>query len=149
LNRAYGKAFFWDGREGTLETQALRPIEDASEMGGSIASALTRLRSDARYQAEFTQAFADGITAENLAKALASFERTLLSGGSRADRFRAGEIKALNDQELHGLWLYESKGRCWRCHSGRNFTDEEFHNTGVDWGKSPIDLGRYGVTKDD
>jgi cytochrome c peroxidase len=45
------------------------------------------------------------------------------------------------------LWVYESKGRCWQCHSGRNYTDESFHNTGVRWGKGPVDLGRYPVTK--
>jgi cytochrome c peroxidase len=65
------------------------------------------------------------------------------------DRFRAGELQALNESERHGLWLYESRGRCWRCHTGPNFTDEDFHNTGVSWGKTPIDLGRYAVTKKD
>src|SRR5205807_5622235 len=47
------------------------------------------------------------------------------------------------------LWLYESRARCWRCHSGGNFTDEKFHNTGVSWGKMPADFGRFGVTKQD
>ncbi len=147
LNRVYGKSFFWDGREASLEAQALRPIERSSEMGGTVARVVKRLQADKDYAARFQAAFADGVTAENLAKALASFERVLLLGNSRVDRFRAGEVQALTESERHGLWLYESRGRCWRCHSGPNFTDEEFHNTGVGWGKEPVDLGRYAWTK--
>jgi cytochrome c peroxidase len=150
FNRAYGKAFFWDGRESTLEGQALRPIEDPAEMGSTVAAALDRLRANVTYKSQFESAFPDGVTAANLSRALASFERVLLRGDSVIDRFRRkGDNKALTAQERHGLWLYESKGRCWRCHTGANFTDETFHNTGVSWGKEPADLGRYAVTKKD
>ena len=63
-------------------------------------------------------------------------------GDSPVDRFRQrGERSALTAAEIHGLWLYESKGQCWHCHSGTNFTDESFHNTGVNWGGD--DLGRH------
>jgi cytochrome c peroxidase len=86
------------------------------------------------------------VTAANLARALASFERVLLTGDTRVDRFRAGRVQALTDRERHGLWLFESRGRCWRCHSGPNFTDEAYHNTGVGWGKAPADPGRHAVT---
>ncbi len=148
FNRAYGTAFFWDGRESTLETQALRPIEDPSEMGSTVAAALDRLRADPTYKSQFEETFSDGMTAANLGRALASFERVLLRGDSAVDRFRrSGDTKALTEQERQGLWLYESKGRCWRCHSGANFTDEAYHNTGVSWGKNPVDLGRFAVTK--
>lgn len=150
FNRAYGKSFFWDGRAASLEEQAPRPIEDSAEMGSSVAEAVERLRANPEYQAQFKAAFDDGVTAANLAKALASFERVLLRGASRVDRFRRkGEHDALTASERQGLWLYESKGRCWRCHGGPNFTDEEFHNTGVGWGEKPADLGRYAVTKKD
>jgi cytochrome c peroxidase len=148
-NRAYGKAFFWDGREASLEGQAVRPIGCPQEMGESVSAAVARLRAHADYPAQFQAAFADGLTTENLAKALASFERVLLLGDSRVDRFRRGDIAALNEHELHGLWLYESRGRCWRCHSGPNLSDEEFHNTGVSWGEQPLDLGRFAQTKRD
>jgi cytochrome c peroxidase len=148
FNRAYGTAFFWDGRELTLEEQALRPIEDATEMGSTVAAVLDRLRADATYKAQFEAAFTEGVTAANLGRALASFERVLLRGDSAFDRFRRqGKTEALTAQERHGLWLYESKGRCWRCHSGANFTDESYHNTGVSWGKIPADFGRSAVTK--
>ncbi len=143
-----GIAFFWDGREATLEGQALRPIEDPAEMGSTVAAALDRLRANPAYKSQFEAAFADGVTALNLSRALASFERVLLRGDSVIDRFRRkGEHTALTVQERQGLWLYESKGRCWRCHSGANFTDEAYHNTGVSWGKNPLDLGRFAVTK--
>jgi cytochrome c peroxidase len=150
FNRAYGTAFFWDGREATLEAQALRPIADPAEMGSQVAEVLRRLRADRDYATRFEAAFPDGVTAANLGTALAAFERVLLRGDSRVDRFRRqGDHAALTPEERHGLWLYESKGRCWRCHSGPNFSDEQFHNTGVSWGKEPPDLGRYQVTKRD
>jgi cytochrome c peroxidase len=147
LNRAYGTAFFWDGREQTLEAQALRPIDNPEEMGGTVADAVKRLQRHADYPGLFKAAYAEEVTPANLGKALASFERVLLLGNSRVDRFRAGEVRVLSDGERHGLWLFESRGRCWRCHSGPNFSDERFHNTGVKWNKEPIDLGRYAITK--
>jgi cytochrome c peroxidase len=146
-NRAYGKAFFWDGREPTLEAQALRPIENPLEMGDSVADAVRRLRNHADFSARFRTAFGEDVSAANLAKALASFERVLLRGDSRVDRFKAGALTALDARERHGLWLFESRGRCWRCHSGPNYTDEQLHNTGVSWGCEPLDSGRYGITK--
>jgi cytochrome c peroxidase len=150
FNRAYATYLFWDGREPSLETQALKPIEDPLELGNTIAEVLRRLQGHGDYPARFKAAFDEGITANNLGKALASFQRTLLLGNSRVDRFRAGQTGVLGEGERHGLWLWESKGRCWRCHSGPNFTDGQFHNTGVSWGKDPLDLGRSAVTgKDD
>jgi len=152
LNVAYQTAFFWDGRESRLEAQALKPIENPLEMGATVEEVVKRLKAEPQYEAKFKAAFPDGVTGENLGRALASFERTLLLGNSRVDRFRAAQASALNDEERHGLWLYESKARCWRCHSGHNFEDGQFHNTGVSWasgGKTPADLGRFEVTKRD
>ncbi len=148
FNRAYGITFFWDGRESTLEGQALRPISDPSEMGANLDEIVKRLKTDPEYKNLFEKSFKDGVNSTNLGKALASFERVLLRGDSPVDRFRVQGVRsALTDTERHGLWLYESKGLCWQCHSGFNFTDEKFHNTGVSWGKSNGDLGRFVVTK--
>lgn len=147
LNRAYAGGLFWDGREASLELQALGPIQDKLEMGNTVEEAVKRLQADAKYRSQFEATYSDGVTGANLGKALASFERTLLLGDSKIDRFRVGDVVHLNEQERHGLWLFESRGRCWRCHSGANFTDEQFHNTGVSWGGMPADLGRYEVTK--
>jgi cytochrome c peroxidase len=150
FNRAFGKSFFWDGRAASLEEQALLPIADPAEMGSSVDDAVLRLKGQVDYKKAFDAAFDDGVTGANLGKAIASFERVILRGDSRVDRFRQnGDHAALSAEERHGLWIYESKGQCWRCHSGRNFTDEEFHNTGVSWGREPLDLGRHKVTKND
>lgn len=151
VNRAFGTAFFWDGRAATLEEQALKPIADPGEMGNTVAEAVARLKADAAYADAFGKAFPDvGVTATTLAKAIASFERVLVRGDSPVDRFRReGRASDLTDEALHGFWLYESKGACWKCHGGPNFADDRFHNTGVSWGKMPPDLGRFEVTKAD
>jgi cytochrome c peroxidase len=150
FNRDYGEAFFWDGRAGTLEQQALIPIANPDEMGSSVAAALKRLEATPDYKQRFATAFEDGLTEKNLAKSLAAFERLIRRGGSGVDRFHVnGDRDAMTAAERHGLWLYESKGHCWRCHSGSNYSDEKFHNTGVSWGIEPLDLGRYTVTKSD
>jgi cytochrome c peroxidase len=150
LNRDYGAAFFWDGRAKSLEEQALIPIANPEEMGSSVAAALKRLEANADYKAKFAAAFADGLTEKNLANAVAAFERQLRRGDSVVDRFhKNGERAAMTTEVRHGLWIYESKGHCWRCHVGSNYSDEKFHNTGVSWGKEPLDLGRFAITKDD
>ena len=124
------------------------PIADPAEMGSNVPDAVKRLKERGEYKKAFEAAFDDGVTAGNLGKALACFERTLVRGDSAVDRFRRkGEHHALTHRERHGLWLYESKGQCWRCHSGANFTDESYHNTGVAWGAP--DLGRFAATKNE
>lgn len=149
LNRAYGKSFFWDGRSKTLEEQALEPIANPLEMGTVVGDAVARLQADAEYRAAFDAAYPGGVTAENLGRALAAFERALVSGGSRVDRFQAGEVGALNESQRIGLWLFESRGQCWRCHRGPNYTDEKFHNTGVAVLQAEPDAGRHAATRDE
>src|SRR5262249_54473933 len=118
------------------------------EMGSKLDDVLKRLRDDKDYLSLFDKAFDDGLNAANLGRSLASFERVLLRGDSPVDRFRAkGDRAALTETQRHGLWLYESKAHCWKCHSDANFTDERFHNTGVSWGREPIDLGRFNHTR--
>ena len=146
LNRRFGTAQFWDGRASSLEEQALQPIESENELGHSIAEVLSMLNNDEEYTSLFARAFDNGVTQENLGSAIASFERSLLSGGSAIDKFQNSE-QALTEKQRHGLWLYESKGGCWRCHSGANYSDEDFHNTGVSWGVEPLDLGKFEVSE--
>jgi cytochrome c peroxidase len=143
LNVGYNTTFFWDGRAASLEEQALQPIADPTEMDSNVEEAVRRLRSNPQYVEQFRAAFGGEITAGNVAKALAAFERTLLSGDSRVDGFRHGEVAGLSKEARQGLWLFESRGGCWRCHSDHNLTDGKFHNTGVGGG---ADLGRYAVT---
>ncbi len=95
LNRVFGTTFFWDGRTATLEEQALQPIENPLEMATTVAAVLEKIRADAEYPTAFAAAYEDGLTAPNLARALASFERVLVSGGSPVDLFQAGGVSAL------------------------------------------------------
>lgn len=144
-NRALGTSFRWDGKARSLEEQVLLPIQDPREMDLALDEAVARLSADAGYAARFREAFGAAPSSDALARALAAFVRRLLYGASRVDRFRAGEVAALSDEERAGLWFYESRGRCWRCHSGPNFSDEDFHATGVGDG----DDGRFAVTGDE
>ena len=147
FNVAMGRSFFWDGRAGSLEEQVRFPIENSRELGSKLHEVVTRLKADPGYSGAFGRAFADGVTAGNLARSIADFERTLLLGNSKVDRFRGGDAEALNDAQRQGLWLFESRGHCWQCHSGPNFTDERFHNTGVAARRAVGDPGRMAVTK--
>ncbi|MGA1535216.1 MAG: cytochrome-c peroxidase [Planctomycetota bacterium] len=149
FNRAYGRSMFWDGRTSTLEEQALEPFDNAFELDLPVATALARLAGDAAMVARFAAAFpedAESLTATNLARALAAFQRVLLNGDSPVDRFHAGEYGALSDAARQGLWIFESRGGCWRCHSGSNLSDEEFHNTGVAYLADEPDMGRFFAT---
>src|SRR5262249_58699905 len=109
VNRGYGHYFFWDGRATTLEEQAIGPLTSPQEMGNSMEAILKRLLARDDYRRAFQVAFNGPVNQDNLVRALAAFERSLLLGGSRVDRFRAGAVDALNDRERHGLWLYESQ----------------------------------------
>ena len=131
INRAYGRAFFWDGRTTMLEEQVLKPIEDSAEMGSSVEAAARRV----------------GVAPDELARALASYVRSILSGNSRFDRYVAGDRAALNDEELAGLRLFRGKANCAACHAGPTLSDEQFHNTGVAWRDGRYqDDGRAGVS---
>jgi len=146
LNRAYGKSFMWDGRAATLEEQVLLPIENELEMNLPLEQALARLAADERYANEFHEVYGSPPTREALANVLAHFVRRLYRGDSPVDHFRAGQREALTPVERAGMWLYESRGGCWRCHVGANFTDEDFHNTGVGAEDGQPEEGRYTVT---
>ncbi|MEC9091113.1 MAG: cytochrome c peroxidase [Planctomycetota bacterium] len=150
LNRAYGKTFFWDGRAASLEEQALKPIENETELGSSIEAALERIKNNPDYVERFQAAFGgdNPVSPTNLAKALAAFQRALLMGNSPVDQFQSANYGALTDEERQGLWIYESRGGCWKCHSGSNYSDEEFHNTGVSFGSETRDRGLAEISGD-
>ncbi|MSU63467.1 MAG: cytochrome-c peroxidase [Pedosphaera sp.] len=147
FNRAYGKAFFWDGRVKSLEEQPLTAITNRNEMDLTLPEFEFRLDRNRDYSMAFGSVFGERPHARNAAKALATFVRTLLSGNSPFDRFEHGDQNALSDAAKRGLQIFRGKGNCIPCHSGPLLSDEEFHNTGVSWGKEPLDLGRFEVTK--
>jgi len=156
LNRGYGEHFSWDGRDKSLEVQSLGVLKSKSELGGDTDTVIANIKKDPKYVAAFANVFSESgkaagdefVTLENVAKAIACFERTLNSGNSRLDRFRHEEYDALSKAARQGLWIFESRGGCWRCHNGANLTDEEFHNTGVGFGKKDRDPGRAKASKD-
>jgi cytochrome c peroxidase len=153
VNRAYGRAFFWDGRIATLEEQVVQPILNDKEMDMTLEEVVKRLGSDKYYISRFTEAFGkSGVTEENLARALASYVRTILSGSSPYDRYVLGDTSALSEEARRGLAIFRGKGNCTDCHLGPNLTDERFHNTGVAWRDGQlVDVGRHkisGIEKD-
>ncbi|MCP4364120.1 MAG: cytochrome-c peroxidase [Planctomycetes bacterium] len=155
LNAANYDIQFWDGRAPSLEEQAKKPLINPVEMGmPSHDEVVNKLRSIKEYQQAFQDAFGEEITIDNIAQAIAAYERTLLSGNSPFDRFMyAGDEKALSDEAKKGLAVFEGKGRCITCHefvgSYALFTDSKFHNIGVGMDKPDPDMGRYDVTKEE
>ncbi|MEX2261347.1 MAG: cytochrome c peroxidase [Bryobacteraceae bacterium] len=142
LNRAYGKAFFWDGRAATLEEQVVLPIVNEKEMDLTMDEAVTRVREG--YGEAFQRVFGRPANADDLARALATYVRTILSGDSPYDRYVGGDREALSEEARTGLRLFRGKANCVVCHLGPNLTDERFHNTGIGGLDDP---GRYAITK--
>jgi cytochrome c peroxidase len=149
INRVYSKGQFWDGRADTLEDQSIGPFVSPVEHGFiDHDEMVAKMRRIAGYRALFQEVFGREIVIADVGKAIASFQRTILSGNSAVDRFDiGGEEQALSESAQRGLELFRGKARCTRCHSGFNFTDEKFHNLGIGWDTNTVDLGRYMVTK--
>lgn len=147
INRAYGRFQFWDGRADTLEEQAAHPFENPLEMGMSKDCVVDELRRIPGYRPLFAKAFGTPeINFPRVAQAIATFERTILSGNSRFDRYMAGDRKQLNAAEVRGMQLFYGSAQCATCHSGPNFTSEEFTNLGLGVDRPPLDKGRSVVT---
>ncbi|HXU58650.1 MAG TPA: cytochrome c peroxidase, partial [Verrucomicrobiae bacterium] len=148
LDRAWGQIFFWDGRAASLEAQATGPITSAGEMNMPMGVLLDRLKAIPGYQQRFNTVFPnEGITADNIAKAIATFERTVVSSVAPFDRWIAGDEKAISDEAKHGFVLFNTKGHCTACHSSWTFTDDSFHDIGLPEGEVK-DLGRAEIIKD-
>jgi cytochrome c peroxidase len=144
LNRAYGTAFFWDGRAPSLEAQVLEPLDNPNELGAGREAVVARLETQPEYRRGFHAAFGRSMTTTNLGQALASYLRSILSGNAPVDRYTSGEIGALTAEERAGLRVFRGKGNCVSCHFGPTFTDERFHNTGVAWRSGSVtDDGRF------
>ena len=91
----------------------------------------------------------DTVDVGRISKAIAAYERTLVSGDSPYDRYQDGDKDALSASAIRGLALFTGKANCKTCHTGFNFTDEDYNNIGVGMGKPEPDVGRYAVTKND
>src|SRR5215475_9190949 len=136
LNAMFNAGQFWDGRADTLEDQALQPLVNQLEMGNdSHDQVVKRLRAIPEYRAEFQSVFDSEVKIELVGKAIAAYERALVSGDSPLDRFVAGDQNAISDAAKRGFALFRGKARCTRCHTFSDalpfFTDFNYHNTGV------------------
>lgn len=154
INSAYNKKQFWDGRADSLEDQCKGPIVNTKEMGlnpdaeEAIRECEGRINAIPGYRTLFKDVFGtEEITIDLIAKAIATFERTVVSGNSPYDRYVAGDRTALDPEQLQGLKVFKKAG-CADCHAGFNFTDGRFLNIGVGMDEKDPDLGRFEVTHD-
>jgi cytochrome c peroxidase len=142
LNSMFSTGQFWDGRAGTLEEQAKMPLTNMDEMGNaSLDEVRAKIAAVPEYVRGFQQVFGGPVTVDGFAKAVAAFERTLVSGDSPLDRYLAGDLNALSESARNGLILFRSKARCGVCHVFNQnfaafatfpfFTDGIYRNTGV------------------
>lgn len=141
INTAYNKIQMWDGRFRTLEDQATGPITAEGEMNQDLDELITELNTIPGYVALFEAAYpGEGISKATLSKAIAAYERTIVSSDAPFDRWQKGDEKAVDAAVKRGFQLFKGKGRCDICHGGFNFTDDSFHNVGL---KGSTDPGRY------
>jgi cytochrome c peroxidase len=174
LHVAYQKALIWDGRAATPEEQALEGIQNPLHMNQNLDLLVEKLKAIPTYEEWFRQVFGTTVTPETLGKALAAFQRTLVSRNAPFDRYMTGDLQAMSAEALRGLELFKGKARCILCHNGPNFTDSRFHHLGVpdapllsdplvqaairfdakrmnvpEYQSVKEDLGRYLVTKEE
>ncbi len=134
LNLAWDEFYFWDGRADSLEAQASMPIESAAEMNMTEGKLITFLKSISEYGVLFADAFPeniDPINKTNLSKAIATYERGIISGTAPFDRWIEGDRDAISDEAKQGFILFNKKANCAACHSGWNFSDSSFHDIGL------------------
>jgi cytochrome c peroxidase len=146
-NLGYQRKFFWDGGAADLESQVIGPIQNPVEMHANLVDVIAKLNAHHEYPALFARVFGSStITTPMVMKAVAQFERTLISGNSKWDQYRRGEA-TLTAEEAHGREIFENEGKgdCTHCHTlGSTFSDFEFRNNGVD--SISADAGRALIT---
>jgi cytochrome c peroxidase len=152
FNAALNFALFWDGRAKTLEEQAGGPLTNPLEMNSVWEDVVVKLRRDPEYASSFAGVFSSGVTPENVRKAIAAFERTLLTRDSPFDRWLSGDASALTADQREGYETFKSVG-CIACHQGANVGGNMFQRFGVlgdyfnDRGNiTEADYGRFNVT---
>lgn len=151
-NSGFNFRQFWNGRAETLEEQAAGPIHNPVEMGSNWTEVITKLNKSSTFVAIFSESYNNGITAENLADAIATFVRSLITPNARFDKYLKGDVNAITPYELSGYKLFTSYG-CVACHQGMNIGGNMFEKLGVmrdyfaDRGDIvEADKGRYSIT---
>ncbi|MBM9500295.1 c-type cytochrome [Leptospira sp. 201903071] len=132
VNSAFGNKMFWDGRADSLEQQALGPVSSPDEMNQDPDELVLELQKIKGYRERFDRAYPnEGISKETISKAIASFERSILSFQSPFDAWIQGDNNAISESAQRGHALFQGKANCNACHFGNNFTDDGFHNIGI------------------
>jgi cytochrome c peroxidase len=151
INSGYFESQFWDGRGKSLEEQAVGPIGSQVEMKQNLKELEKELNDIPGYVRLFKKVFPkEGIKEATIAKAIATYERSIISKNAPYDRYFQGDKNAMSPSALNGMQLFFGKAKCSICHNGPAFTDSQFHNIGVkQHGPLKEDLGRYNVTKED
>jgi cytochrome c peroxidase len=131
LNAAYAKLLFWDGRSQSLEDQAKGPVQAPIEMNQNPGHLVEKLDQIPYYKAAFRKVFKSDVTFDNIAKAIAAFERTIVSRNVPFDDYLRGDKSALDAEQVRGLELFKGKANCIACHNGPLLSDDKLHATGV------------------
>jgi len=132
LNLAWGELMFWDGRAESLEAQALGPIAAPGEMNQPLDKMIQSVSGIAEYKPLFQRAYpGEPVNEKTIARAIATFERTVVSGDAPFDRWIAGDAGAIPLAAVRGFDLFNGKANCAKCHGGWNFTDNGFHDIGT------------------
>ena len=143
-NIGYHKEFYWDGRSSSLEKQALAAWTGAN-MGAKAEEIAAKLNALQGYRIQFQKVFGSEATPDSIVKAIAAFERTIISGNTVWDRAKAGEQSALDESANRGWNIFQAI-KCNNCHDGVLFTDLQYHNIGIGMDQKEPDLGRFKVT---
>lgn len=151
INSGYFDLQMWDGRKKSLEDQAKGPIAAKVEMNQDYDELIRELKALPGYVKRFDAVFGkSSLTIDNIAKAIATFERSIVSKNAPYDKYWAGDKSAMSQSAVNGMNLFFGKAKCSICHNGPVFTDSGFHNIGVKAaGPLKVDLGRYNESKVD
>ena len=143
-NIGYQKEFYWDGRSASLEKQALAAWTGAN-MGAKADEIVAKLNALQGYKAQFQNVFKSDATPDTVVKAIAAYERTIISGDTAWDRWKAGNETAINKSAWRGWNIFQAI-KCNNCHDGVLFTDQQYHNVGIGMDQKDPDVGRFKVT---
>lgn len=143
-NIGYHKEFYWDGRSPSLEKQAMAAWTGAN-MGAKADEIAAKLNTMQGYKAQFQKVFGADATPDNIVKAIAAFERTIISGDTALDRYRAGNQSALGASAMRGWNIFQAI-KCTNCHDGVLLSDQQYHNVGIGMDQKEPDVGRFKVT---
>jgi cytochrome c peroxidase len=143
-NIGYHKEFYWDGRSGSLEKQALAAWTGPN-MGAKADEIVAKLNALQGYKAQFQKIFQSDANPENVIKAIVTYERTIISGNTAWDRWKAGDNTAINQSAWRGWNIFQAI-KCNNCHDGVLFTDQQYHNVGIGMDAKESDPGRFKVT---